>query len=109
MNPATCVVEGIRGIFFPITLRTGSAFGTHTRPGATIFFNLVFSARAGDVLDMQTSTVGLLDSEESSEFDTIEELRLRTWARRNYAPPSERCDDWHPVILDEMSRKDGEL
>ena len=54
---------------------------------------------------MQTS-MALLESEEASELDTIEELRLRTWARRNYTPPSERCDDWHPIILDEMSRKD---
>ncbi|HUG92735.1 MAG TPA: hypothetical protein VML55_17980 [Planctomycetaceae bacterium] len=57
---------------------------------------------------MQTSTVAMLDSEDSSELDTIDELRLRTWARRNYTPASERCDDWHPIILDEMRRKDRE-
>ena len=57
---------------------------------------------------MQSSTAAMLDSDELSEMDTIEELRLRTWARRNYAPPSERCEDWHPIILDEMSRKDFE-
>jgi hypothetical protein len=82
------------------------------RPAAVrplvIFFNLVFSAKNGDVLAMQTSTA-LLETDEASDLDTIEELRLRTWARRNYAPLAERCDDWHPVILDEMSRKDLEL
>ena len=38
------------------------------------------------------------------------ELRLRQWARRNYIPVGKRDDgDWHPVVLDEMRRKDREL
>ncbi len=42
------------------------------------------------------------------DIDPIEEMRLRAWARRNYAPASERQTSWHPVILDEMRRKDRE-
>lgn len=42
------------------------------------------------------------------EIDLVEEMRLRTWARRNYAPVMEREEAWHPVILDEMTRMDGE-
>jgi hypothetical protein len=42
------------------------------------------------------------------ELDLIEELRLRRWARENYVPADERDAAWHPIILDEMSRKDGE-
>lgn len=42
------------------------------------------------------------------EVDFIEELRLRRWARENYVPSPERDTAWHPIILDEMSRKDSE-
>jgi hypothetical protein len=39
----------------------------------------------------------------------IQELRLRQWARRNYVPLEARRDDeWHPVVLDEMRRRDQE-
>lgn len=40
--------------------------------------------------------------------DLIEELRLRRWARENYVPATQRDTTWHPIILDEMGRKDGE-
>ena len=41
--------------------------------------------------------------------DVIAELRLRQWARANYVPADYRVDtDWHPVVLDEMRRKDTE-
>lgn len=40
--------------------------------------------------------------------DFIEELRLRRWARENYVPSAERDATWHPIVLDEMSRKDAE-
>jgi hypothetical protein len=44
-----------------------------------------------------------------AEIDPVEEMRLRTWARRNYQPhQQERDTEWHPVILDEMRRKDSE-
>jgi hypothetical protein len=43
------------------------------------------------------------------DIDLIEELRLRRWARENYVPAGERDATWHPIILEEMSRKDGEV
>ena len=45
----------------------------------------------------------------AAEVDFIEELRLRRWARENYVPPGRRELSWHPVILDEMNRKDVEM
>ena len=41
-------------------------------------------------------------------LDLIEELRLRRWARENYAPAGDRNVDLHPIILDEMQRRDAE-
>ena len=41
--------------------------------------------------------------------DFIEELRLRRWARQHFVPRPQREREWHPVILDEMQRKDHEL
>jgi hypothetical protein len=43
-----------------------------------------------------------------TQIDFIEELRLRRWALENFVPASQRDRGWHPVILDEMSRKDRE-
>ena len=43
------------------------------------------------------------------DVDFIEELRLRRWARQNYVPPEERDSSWHPVVHDEMDRKDLEV
>jgi hypothetical protein len=40
--------------------------------------------------------------------DFIQELRLRRWARENYVPYPERSTSWHPIILEEMTRKDRE-
>jgi len=42
------------------------------------------------------------------ELDFIEELRLRRWARENYVPPTERQQSWHPVVHEEMEKKDVE-
>jgi len=44
----------------------------------------------------------------SRELDLIEEFRLRAWARENFVPATERDPSWHPIILEEMSRKDRE-
>lgn len=44
-----------------------------------------------------------------TEPDFIEELRMRRWARENYVPTGERDRAWHPIILEEMRRKDGEV
>ncbi|HVJ68089.1 MAG TPA: hypothetical protein VM510_08910 [Caulifigura sp.] len=42
-------------------------------------------------------------------LDIVEELRLRRWARENYAAAEDRSVDWHPIILDEMERRDAEV
>jgi hypothetical protein len=42
------------------------------------------------------------------DMDLIEELRLRRWARENYVPPEQRDGAWHPVVQEEMSKKDSE-
>jgi hypothetical protein len=42
------------------------------------------------------------------EVDLIQELRLRRWAREHYVPEGQREASWHPVILDEMQKKDLE-
>lgn len=44
-----------------------------------------------------------------AQVDLVEELRLRRWARLNYVGPDERSRRWHPLIIDEMLRKDHEL
>ena len=43
-----------------------------------------------------------------AEVDFIHELQLRRWARENYVPAESRVVHWHPVILDEMQRRDTE-
>lgn len=40
--------------------------------------------------------------------DFVEELKLRTWARYNFVSNDQRDAAWHPIILDEMSRRDAE-
>lgn len=44
-----------------------------------------------------------------AELDFIEELRLRRWAREHYVPRSDRQSSWHPVIHEEMDKKDLEV
>jgi hypothetical protein len=44
-----------------------------------------------------------------AELDVIEELRLRRWARENYVPRGKRQLAWHPVVHEEMAKKDTEL
>ncbi len=50
-----------------------------------------------------------MSSELVSDLDLIEELKLRRWAREHYVPRSQRERNWHPVVLDEMERKDRDL
>ena len=45
----------------------------------------------------------------TAELDFIEELRLRRWAREHYVTAESRENAWHPVVIDEMSRKDREM
>lgn len=43
------------------------------------------------------------------EVDFIEELRLRRWARENYVPREARSRKWHPIVHEEMAKKDSEV
>jgi hypothetical protein len=43
------------------------------------------------------------------DLDFIEELRLRRWARENYVPQPQREASWHPIIHEEMGKKDLEV
>jgi hypothetical protein len=51
----------------------------------------------------------LMVSGVGSELDFIEELRLRRWARENFVPRGERQTSWHPVVHEEMEKKDVEM
>jgi hypothetical protein len=42
------------------------------------------------------------------QLDFVEELRLRSWARLNHVPAEQRLAAWHPVVLDEMRRRDAD-
>lgn len=44
-----------------------------------------------------------------SDLDLIEELKLRRWAREHYVPRSQRERSWHPIVLEEMEKKDRDL
>lgn len=44
-----------------------------------------------------------------ASIDLIRELRLRQWARIHYVPAEMRSHSWHPLVLDEMRRRDEEL
>ncbi|MFQ5731840.1 MAG: hypothetical protein ACE5KM_07785 [Planctomycetaceae bacterium] len=58
-------------------------------------------------------TTAMLDLEVhqdiDQDIDAVEEMRLRTWARQNYVPVTERDEDLHPIVLDEMVRKDHDF
>lgn len=62
--------------------------------------NSLLTVESGAALDDDAVVVG--------EVDLVEEMRLRTWARRNYVTRCEREPSWHPVICDEMARMDDE-
>ena len=49
-----------------------------------------------------------MEMEPTHSVDAVEEMRMRTWARRHYIPAGDRSTDLHPIILDEMLRKDEE-
>ena len=54
------------------------------------------------------SALMMLEQVSSHDVDPIEEMRMRTWARRHYIPAEQRDGNWHPIVLDEMFRKDRE-
>lgn len=78
--------------------------------GRLFFVNLMSSTIESrrKVQGMNTAVVTANTIEEPSDVDPIDEMRLRTWARKNYAPAAKRLRDWHPIILDEMVKKDRE-
>ncbi|MGL4421194.1 MAG: hypothetical protein ACRCZF_11055 [Gemmataceae bacterium] len=43
-----------------------------------------------------------------AEIDFIQELQLRRWARENYVDGDRRDPRWHPIVHEEMRRKDHE-
>lgn len=43
------------------------------------------------------------------ELDFIEEIRLRCWARENYVVADDRDETWHPIVLEEMRKRDLEV
>jgi len=53
-------------------------------------------------------TLIAIDADNMTTVDPVEEMRLRTWARRHYAPAEDRDTAWHPIVLEEMSRRDAE-
>jgi len=57
---------------------------------------------------MNTAVLSEQKAVGESDIDPIEEIRMRIWARKNYAPAEERDDGLHPIIIDEMVRKDHE-
>jgi hypothetical protein len=56
----------------------------------------------------RTEYMPSVGAEVDFEVDFIEELQLRRWARENYVPADNRLTVWHPVVLDEMTKKDLE-
>lgn len=56
---------------------------------------------------MQTSMA--FDQSSVASVDPVEEMRMRAWARRHYAPAENRDATWHPIVLDEMNRRDQEV
>lgn len=50
----------------------------------------------------------VMDRYVTADIDFIEELRLRRWAREHYVTADARLTSWHPIVIDEMSRKDRE-
>jgi hypothetical protein len=44
-----------------------------------------------------------------SRLELSREIGLRRWARANYVPPEMRPHTWHPIVLNEMQARDGEL
>lgn len=48
-------------------------------------------------------------SSDVASVDLIDELQLRFWARTNYVPAELRDHELHPIVIDEMRRRDAEL
>jgi hypothetical protein len=44
----------------------------------------------------------------SADVDFIQELQLRRWAREHYVPRGQRQHTWHPIVHEEMEKKEFE-
>jgi len=110
VRPAVCGV--------PVaTVRTGSDLGEilsgkgkrflklRLRP---IYFGDSYRVSRLDVFSLVSGEERVMSSGVMAELDLIEELRLRRWAREHYVPSDQRQHSWHPIIRDEMARKDVE-
>jgi len=75
--------------------------------GSPSFILKLFAVRSRPLVNSATIPFSAQHADRLS-VDAIEEMRLRTWARKNYTEESQRDDLWHPVILDEMFRIDQE-
>ena len=84
---------------------TGYDFRRRTSSVVRFFSNSEpFSAVEEEIV----SALVMLDQVSSPDVDPVEEMRMRTWARRHYKPAEQRDGKWHPIVLDEMFRKDRE-
>ncbi|ADG68017.1 hypothetical protein Plim_2191 [Planctopirus limnophila DSM 3776] len=54
------------------------------------------------------SSLAATKVDSGANVDLVEELRLRAWARSHYEPADRRSRRLHPIVLDEMQRKDQE-
>ena len=45
----------------------------------------------------------------AADVDAVTELQLRRWARENYVSRDARDPAWHPLVLEEMGRKESEV
>ena len=98
----------------------GGIFGTFSLSiSAWLLLSAVVAARSSRqwlFLNFGASSAGrmvvnslmTLEMDADVGVDPVEEMRLRTWARKHYAPMDERDESWHPIVLDEMERKDQE-
>ena len=75
---------------------------------STLFCKLVSDQDFVKGVGMNSAVMVGQELAEAVQVDPVEEIRLRTWARKNYAPAQERDTTLHPIILDEMVRKDQE-
>jgi len=50
----------------------------------------------------------IMSNPDPSTMDFVRELRLRQWARQHFVPSESRKSTWHPIVLDEMRRRDHE-
>jgi hypothetical protein len=60
--------------------------------------------------DTSTETTAQHRIDEAQEVPLVQEYRLRRWARKHYVPHEQRqTRTWHPIVLDEMAKRDDEL